>query len=154
MISKKLVLLTSIIALAVSFGAVADKPIYKWKDSQGNIKYTQSKPPRGVQYDTIYQRASSQQDKNANDNSSNAEENLTAKEDDILAQQEAERERLKKANEEVRKKNCQIAKNNVESLENNQRIMTIVDGKETMLSGEDRIERLNKAKANVAKYCN
>lgn len=152
MINKKALLISTLTALTISFSAVADKPIYKWKDSQGNIKYTQSKPPRGTDYEAIYQNTSKKPpEDNAN---SDTESSITAEQDDILAQQQAEKQRVQLANEEIRRKNCEIAKNNMQSLETNQRIMIMEDGKEKMISGEDRIARLNTAKGNVAKYCN
>lgn len=151
MIKRKLLIVSAVLALMVSFNASAEKPIYKWKDNQGNIKYTQSKPPRGTDYETIYQRTSAGAE--TVNTGSEAEQSSTTKEDNILTEQAAAREQAEKANAEIRRKNCQIAKNNAETLENNQRIMTMVDGKETMLSGEDRIARLNEAKTNMVKYC-
>ena len=152
MVNKKTLLISALAALAISFAASANKPIYKWKDDQGNVKYTQSKPPRGTEYETIYQRTTNKAAESVT--KTEVDPNLTAEQNDILAQQEAEKQRVKQVNEEIRRKNCEIAKNNVESLETNQRIMIMEDGKEKMISGEDRIARLNAAKDNVAKYCN
>ena len=151
MISKKLALLTSIITLTLSAGALANKPIYKWKDSQGNIKYTQSKPPRGVDYETIYQRTSPAPAKKSANNEQG--QSISSEQDEILAKQNAEKERVKKANAEIRRKNCQIAQNNLDTLQNTPRVMTIVDGKEKMLSEKDRQDRLSTAKDHVSKYC-
>ncbi|GAA0196999.1 hypothetical protein GCM10009123_00030 [Kangiella japonica] len=150
MVNKKTILLTSIIALALSFSASASKPIYKWKDGQGNIKYTQSKPPRGTEFEIIYQRASdnSQSERVNNQNSSQAD-----LQDDIIAKQSEEIEKAKKANEEIANKNCTIAKNNLETLETSHRVFTVVDGKRRLLTDKERTDKLATAKSNVSKYC-
>lgn len=151
MVNKKTILLTSIIALAISFSASANKPIYKWKDGQGNIKYTQSKPPRGTEFEVIYQRVSdsakSEQSKQQNNSSQSNQQ------DDIIAQQNKEIEKAKKANEEITNKNCTIAKNNLETLESSHRVFTVVEGERRLLTDKERSDKLATAKSNVSKYC-
>lgn len=149
MVNKKTIVLTTIIALALSFSASANKPIYKWKDGQGNIKYTQSKPPRGTEFEVIYQRVGdnpSEQTKKQNDSQTNLQ-------DDIIAQQNSEKEKALKANQEISSKNCTIAKNNLDTLETSRRVFTVVDGERRLLTDKERKDKLKAAKSNVGKYC-
>jgi hypothetical protein len=152
MINKKTILLTSLLTMAMSFSAEANKPIYKWKDSAGNLKYTQSKPPRGTDYDVIYQRQSdsSQQKQNNAESKQQTQNTSTQSQDDIIAQQEA----AKKANEEIRKKNCTIAKNNLDSLQNNRRIFVKEGDGRRVLTDEEKSSRLDETKKDIEEYCN
>lgn len=149
MVNKKTIVFTTIIALALSFSASANKPIYKWKDGQGNIKYTQSKPPRGTEFEVIYQRVGdnpSEQTKKQNDSQTNLQ-------DDIIAKQNSEKEKALKANQEISSKNCTIAKNNLDTLETSRRVFTVVDGERRLLTDKERKDKLEAAKSNVGKYC-
>ncbi|GAA4365597.1 DUF4124 domain-containing protein [Kangiella marina] len=155
MIAKKSLIITTLLALSVSFAALADKPIYKWKDSQGNIKYTQNKPPRGTDFETIYQRQSSNSSDSISQDleSDTPESSNFAEREANIAEQQAKIDQVEQQNEKIREQNCKIAKTNAKSLEQSQNVIAIIDGKETMLAGEDRIKRLNVAKDNIAKYC-
>lgn len=156
MMNKKSLLTFIAIILSLSFVAsAANRPIYKWKDNQGNIKYTQSKPPRGVDYQTIYPRQSGDQkqdksQKSTNDSSSSDKGDL---QDEIIAKQNAEKKRVEKANEEVRAKNCIIAQNNLQSLTTSQRVFTQVDGERRLLTDKERKDKTDAAKGNIEKYC-
>ncbi|WP_223669090.1 DUF4124 domain-containing protein [Kangiella shandongensis] len=153
MISKRSLIITALLALAVSFSAVADKPIYKWKDSQGNIKYTQSKPPRGTDYETIYQRTSTAtkaQSENSQADSAEANDSL----DDVIAKQNKQKDVVAQKNAEIARKNCTIAKNNLEVLQSRTRVQVEENGQRRMLTDQERADKLEKAKANVDKFCN
>ena len=154
MINKKSFLTFAAVLLSLSFAATAAQPIYKWKDSQGNIKYTQSKPPRGTEYQTIYQRQSSNQEQNQTqeetDSSSSDKGDL---QDEIIAKQNEEQKRVEKANEEIRAKNCTIAQNNLKSLTTSQRVFTEVDGERRLLTDKERNDKADAARDNVDKYC-
>ena len=152
MINKKLLIISTILAMAVSFSADANKPIYKWKDSQGNIKYTQSKPPRGTEFETIYQRQSNSEEKTQTSNSKTSE-SVDAQEQ-MLSEQKTEKQRVQKANKEITKKNCMIAQNNLDTLTNSARVFTETDGERRLLTDQERSDKLEVAQANVDKYCN
>lgn len=156
MITKKSLLVTSLLALAVSFSAIASKPIYKWKDNQGNIKYTQSKPPRGIDYQTIYQRQSGDNDKSKpkpEERLDASNDSATKAQDDIIAKQRQEKQRAEKANKEIARKNCTIAKNNIEVLQNRSRVQIEEKGTRRMLTDKERSDKLKKAQENVTKFC-
>ncbi|NVJ67062.1 MAG: DUF4124 domain-containing protein [Gammaproteobacteria bacterium] len=137
---------------AFSFSTVqAAEIIYKWKDSKGNIKYTQSKPPAGIDYTTIKNRSSK----------ASTPPSVTAKkseapvneQDKIIAAQNVEKNRVDALNAERAAKNCTISKNNLEALERTTRIQVEEDGERRMLTDEERANRLKEAQENIAKYC-
>jgi len=139
MINSKTILLTALIGLTVSFGAMANKPIYKWKDTQGNIKYTQSKPPKGTDYDVIYQRIDSST-KNSEKQKADAKTDSLNISDDIT-------------NEEINNANCKIAQKNLNTLKNKTQVYIQSDGEKKLLSAEERENRLKQAQKNVSEYC-
>lgn len=153
MISKKSLLITALLALTVSFNAAANKPIYKWKDNQGNIKYTQSKPPRGVQFETIYQRGGQPPEDAQQNSTQTAEEAAQDPLDETLAKQNAQKDLIAKKNAEIARKNCKIAKNNLEVLESRTRVQVEENGERRMLTDQEREDRLAKAKENINKHC-
>ncbi|WP_228703636.1 DUF4124 domain-containing protein [Kangiella sediminilitoris] len=144
--------MTALLALTVSFSAVADKPIYKWKDSQGNIKYTQSKPPRGTQYETIYQRTSKPSQSQTGQEAGGNEGDSSL--DDVIAQQNKQRDMVAEKNVEIARKNCTIAKNNLEALQSQNLVQVEENGQRRTLSDSERAEKLKEAQANVEKFCN
>lgn len=151
MINKKALLISTLTALTISFSAVADKPIYKWKDSQGNIKYTQSKPPRGTEYETIYQRQTGNSKQESENVSSNSDKNDV--QDEMIAEQEKAKKKVAQANADIRKKNCTIAKNNLQTLTTSARVFTEVDGERRLLTDQERATQTATAQENVDKYC-
>jgi len=159
MINKKSFLTFAAVLLSISFTATAAQPIYKWKDSQGNIKYTQSKPPRGTEYQTIYQRQSGNQEQEQTQESSDSSSSNSSSsdkgdlQDEIIAKQNKEQERVEKANKEIRAKNCTIAQNNLKSLTTSQRVFTEVDGERRLLTDKERNDKTDAAQENVDKYC-
>lgn len=153
MISKKSLFITALLALAVSFSAAADKPIYKWKDSQGNIKYTQSKPPRGTDYETIYQRTSSSDSAQSGNQEAGSTEDTDSL-DDVIAKQNKQKDVVAQKNAEIARKNCTIAKNNLKVLQSKARVQVEENGQRRTLTDKERADKLEAAKANVDKFCN
>ncbi|RDX37550.1 DUF4124 domain-containing protein [Kangiella sp. HD9-110m-PIT-SAG07] len=152
MISKKAFIVSALLALSVSFAAAANKPIYKWKDDQGNIKYTQSKPPRGTEFETIYQRQSNSSEQQSQ-SSRPTQSNTTDTQDQMIAAQESQQKSARQANKEILQKNCEIAKNNSDTLTNSPRVFTEIDGERRLLTDEERSSKLEAAQSNIDKYC-
>lgn len=148
----KIKLLTvSVIAVATIATANAAEVIYKWKDSKGNIKYTQSMPPSGIDYTTIRNRTSKKTE--AQKTQTEASTPKASAEDKMLAAQNAEQQRVNALNAERAAKNCTIAKNNLATLESSPRIRIEENGEQRMLTAEEIADRLKKAKENIGKYC-
>lgn len=136
MINKKTLFIGALTALTISMGAAANKPIYKWKDSQGNIKYTQSKPPRGTDFETIYHRQSNQQQ------TSDANDELVA-----------EQKKRENANKSIRQKNCDVARKNHSTLKNEQSVYIQEGDERRLLTAEEKQERLEQAEENIKSFC-
>ncbi|MBD3666515.1 MAG: DUF4124 domain-containing protein [Kangiella sp.] len=151
----KYIILTAILGLGLSAMASANQPIYKWKDEKGNIKYTQTKPPHGVSYETINQRVSDSKpvSERGNEQSAEAANTMASSQDDVIARQEAQKKSVEEQNKEITRKNCTIAKNNLEVLESRTRVQIEENGQRRMLTDTEREERLKQARENVNKYC-
>lgn len=151
----KYIVLTAIFGFGISVMAGANQPIYKWKDNKGNIKYTQTKPPHGVNYETINQRVSDSkpESQRGNEQSADVSNSMTDAQDDVIAKQEAQKKSIEAQNKEIARKNCTIAKNNLEVLENRTRVQIEENGERRMLTDTEREERLKQARENVKKYC-
>jgi len=151
----KYIILTAILGLGFSAMVSANQPIYKWKDEKGNIKYTQTKPPHGVSYETINQRVSDSKPVSARGNEQSAENSssMTGGQDEVIAKQEAQKKSIEAQNKEIARKNCTIAKNNLEVLESRTRVQIEENGERRMLTDTEREERLKQARENVKKYC-
>ena len=148
----KTVILSAIVALASTGIAIASQPIYKWKDSKGNLKYTQTKPPAGTPYITIKNRDSGSSS-TATTQASEQAQPATSEQDEIIAQQEAEKKSVHEKNLEITRKNCTIAKNNLQVLETRDRVQIEENGGKRLLTEQERADRLAKAKENVSKFC-
>lgn len=154
MVNIKLIILTAIFGLGIATIASASQPIYKWKDDKGNIKYTQTKPPHGVSYETINQRVSDSKPATERGNEQSQESsNMTDAQDEVIAKQEAQKKSIEQQNKEIARKNCTIAKNNLEVLKNRTRVQIEENGERRMLTDTERAERLEQARENVNKYC-
>lgn len=153
MVNIKLIILTAIFGLGIATIASASQPIYKWKDDKGNIKYTQTKPPHGVSYETINQRVSDSKPSDSLDGNTQSQTSVSDQQDKILAEQNAQKKSVEEQNREIAKKNCQIANNNLEVLGSQSRIQIEENGKSRFLTDTERQDRLKQARENVKKYC-
>ncbi len=150
MLKSKLIVLT--IFASFSFAtANAAEIIYKWKDANGNVKYTQSKPPAGIDYIKIRNKGAST--KATKVEKEQAEDSVSGELDGVIADQNKEMNRVDKVNAQRAAKNCTIAKNNLEALTGNNRIQVEENGKLRLLNDDEKSKRLDTAKANVTKYC-
>lgn len=152
MFKSKALIISIITALSFAITNVhAGDVIYKWKDSKGNIKYTQSKPPAGIPYTTIKNRSS--KPSTPPGVKEKAQEEGVSEEDRVLASQNAEQNRVDALNAERAAKNCQISQNNLKALERTTRIQVEEDGKRRILTDQERAARLEEAKKNIEKFC-
>lgn len=149
----KYIVLTAILGIGFSAMTSANQPIYKWKDEKGNIKYTQTKPPHGVAYETIVQRVSNSGSTSSSPMNSQSQDSIATEQDKILAAQNAQKKSAEDQNIEIAKKNCEIATNNLEILESKSRIQIEENGERRMLTDTEREQRLKQARENVKKYC-
>ena len=155
---KSMFKLQSFVAMALfvfaiaSNNAIAGEVIYKWTDTKGQTKYTQSKPPSGIAYTVIRDRTNKDVEAKKLVASSEKDE-LGGKQDEMIAQQNSEKSRVQIANEKRASKNCTISKNNLEALERTTRIQIEEDGKKRVLTDDERSKAMSDARTNIEKYC-
>ena len=148
-----------IISLAAAFSVFAfashadSRPIYKWKDTNGNIQYSQTKPPSGVQFTVLNYRATKDAAAKPQISNSSSTKVQTTKEDEILAKQAIDQQSVATQQDVLNKKNCKISQTNLQVLESKMRIQVEEDGKKRMLTDKERMDKLTQAKENVDKFC-
>ena len=147
---KSTVLLAA--AFAFMFGPLAEAAMYKWVDEDGNVVYSEKKPPQGVAGQEIKKHGAGISDEEAQSqlDSLRDKADAAAEERDIkdeVAGQQAERSA-------TIKKNCEIARKNKTLLETTARVtLKDEDGNDYFLEDEDRQNKLADAQAQVDRYC-
>lgn len=150
----KIKLFTLSLLATLSISAVnAAEVIYKWKDSSGNIKFTQSKPRAGIDYITIRNRTETKTSTAKPRTTSKLDEEVSNQQDQVIATQNADKARVDAINAQRAEKNCTISKNNLQALERTTRVQINEDGKRRMLTDQERADKLSEAKKNIEKYC-
>jgi hypothetical protein len=126
--------------------------MYKWIDADGNVVYSQTKPPGGVPAEEIKKRSTGVSDEESAQQLEGLRDKADAESEDRELKEEIAKEELDR--DEVIKKNCEIARHNQTLLETPARVtLTAEDGTEYFLSDEERQEKLLDARAQVERYC-
>jgi len=150
--------LSILLMLAVfSVTAVAATKVYKWVDKDGNIHYSEQKPPN-QQADTLHIKENkptpvSVENKQAMDES---EANANQALEEQQVQQRAEAEKSLAAADQVNKqKLCQQAKANRDALNASVRVSKIdpETGEQVRMSDDERISALQKAEQAIKDFC-
>jgi hypothetical protein len=128
--------------------------MYKWTDETGQTVYSQTRPPTGNA--TRIDKAPAPDPAAAEQRRQQLREQLERSYD-----QETEQGRLEAEEEEAerqrqtRSKNCEAARKNLQTLENlGRRMVRTPDGDYQLLSEQARQEKMEKARADIEKYCN
>ena len=133
----------SIVAIGLLAGssALANDPVYKWKDANGQSHYSQQ-PPDGVKYETI-----------STSGLTTANSTPTAASGATGAQASAAGATT--PGQAARQKGCEAAQKNVDTFTNAGAVTMDVngDGKPVALSPSQQTEQLALAKQQVAVYC-
>lgn len=107
-------LLYGVLFLGALFSTAAQAEIYKWKDANGVVRYSDIPPPANVQVESMQGKKKPVSGPQKQDEPA-AEEPGTQSKADTL--DEAKRkEKLKEAETLVKKENCEKAKSNLEAL--------------------------------------
>jgi hypothetical protein len=125
--------------------------MYKWVDEEGNVQYTQSPPPRDIEYSTLKPPP-----KIDSERSQNQLEKRKSKVNE-LREERQKRTADKKTSEEEKtrlKKNCATAKANLASYVMPRVKITAKDGSVIRITEEDRQRRITEAKERVQEFCN
>lgn len=124
--------------------------MYKWVDADGNVQYTQSPPPEGVESATIKPPPAVD-----TGNAIKQLENQKQRADQYLEDQDKQKEEKQTAGTELAQKKalCEQAKARVASYERPRVNIVAEDGTRTRAPEETRLEELKKSKEDVDKYC-
>lgn len=159
----KLALLLVWIALLPS---LANAEIYKWKDKDGRIRYSDTPPPSNIKIEPIGKKipkssgtssAASTEDGAA---ASSPSKDAASSKDEAAAKRAKDAEKQKKAEAskqeelKIRQENCNVARRNLATYTNGGRISTVDEKGERTYLGDDEIAR-GKADSqrDVEKYC-
>jgi len=141
------------LALALaSTPLVAHAAIYKWVDEDGNVVYSQQKPPGYTKVEVLEEPSPPVSDEEAKEQLESLREKAEAagEERDLkekVAEEIAERE-------ERIKKNCEIARQNLALLETPARVtLQDAEGNPYFLEEEERQAKIEEARDQVARYC-
>lgn len=142
-----------LVAFLGTAGAQAD--IYRWKDNQGQMHYTENPPPpgnkdRGTVIRTTGPATGAQEQ--AQKRSESVAERLKTFRDNRAEKQKKESER--KTETERLAQNCDAAKSNLAKLENRRlRRLTDNEGNVTVLTEEERQKKIEEARKVVRENC-
>jgi hypothetical protein len=133
--------------------AYAGGTIYKWVDEQGNVHYLDTPPPPGGNYQIIHKSPAPGQDPTAVMNE--LKKKVEAVDKARETQQQSQQQRTQQADLETKRaESCEQAKQNLEILaKSSHPIRTEADGKQTVLTEEQRRDEVQKNQKLVEQYC-
>ncbi|MFC4158739.1 DUF4124 domain-containing protein [Chitinimonas lacunae] len=131
--------------LALGLALPASAAVYKWKDAQGNIQYSDTPPPP---------QSKAQELKVKNSGGVNPLE-YAPKADPKAAGQNAESEKQKQANREANADNCKKARAQLSYLEKTSGPMNKIneEGRSVRMSGEEREGQLKQLRDQISQFC-
>ena len=143
----------SVLVLLLVYGipAYAGSAVYKWVDEQGNVQYRDTPPPAGVNYQIIQRPPPGQAPETAiSEQQKKMEAADKAKQNQPLQPDTAGAEDLEARRAAV----CKQAQANLEILAKSPHpIRTGADGKQSILTEEQRQEEITKNQKYVQEYC-
>lgn len=168
-------MLRILLMCAIALPNLANAEIYKWKDSDGKMRYSDVPPPSNIKQESLYgkqiPKPSNQAplapvpgDINASMNNKGAASGKTEKapltKEEAAAKRAADAEQQKKDDEakkaelKMKQENCKVAKSNLAMYTNGGRIAkTNENGERQYLSDADINQGKLDAKKEVDKYC-
>lgn len=149
-----LLLLTALLALPLS----ANAEIYKWKDKDGTVRYSDTPPPSNVPHQSLgVKKAITPQPAAATSGKGGAAakpENAEEKPQES-PEQAKERQRVEEANQKIKQQNCDNAQANLKTFEQGGRISrTNEKGEREYFDDAAMAKELAKAKKEIAEFCN
>jgi hypothetical protein len=150
--NMRILLATASVCLAMGpFGTVSAK-LYKWVDENGNVTYSERKPPADVQSEPVKLRGIESTDDHAQEKLDQMKDSFTIRDE---AQKKAEADEAQaRLRADRYKKNCEIARQNLQVIRSTSRVTAINDeGERYYLSDEELGARRSESEAQVTKYC-
>ncbi len=141
-----------IVAVANAIGSTisAAGEIYKWRDENGKVHYSNTPPPGGGS--EVIQQAPPPKD--AGKPNERLQKELKAFDERYKKRKEAEDARhTAKQDQAIRMHNCSAAKQNLANLENRGRAMVKEGDSYTRLSEAERQRKINEAKKRMEENC-
>ncbi len=145
--------------MAVFSMATAAQNMYRWVDADGNVHYSDQRPPAGAKDAKSIKRART----NSDENTEGAVESTSYvdKEADFQERQQNRADADAKAKQEVEtaalsNKNCDISRNNLETLTNpvgGRLRETNAEGVIVYVSEEERQRQMAQARQDVNEWC-
>jgi len=150
-----LVILASILAMPIA----ANAQIYKWKDKDGSVRYSDTPPPSNVQYESLGGRRAAVPATPSEAESAREQKPTEAVADEVTPpespQQLQERQRIKEAELKLKQDNCKAAQANVRTFERGGRVTRINEKGELIYFDDAEIAKnLEEARRDVTQYCN
>jgi hypothetical protein len=137
-------LLLGLLACALSLPALAADKVYKWKDANGIVHFTDQPPPKGTEFDNVQVKGSVTTELSGAEKGNPADPGKAADEAAAAAAAAAT----------PNKQQCDEAKTQVSQLSGPGDVATTdKDGKTVRLNKESRANELAIAKAKVQTYC-
>ena len=147
-----------IIGLFLLSSVEAKQKYYKWKDADGNIHYSESKPSNTAvsEVKVNKSRPTTNPVKNEEDGDSTQDDAVNTEKSEnekaFDAYNEKEKIRVEKLNNQ---ENCKIAKQNLSTLQQTQRVRKLdpKTGEYTRMDDSQRMNSLNAAKRLIKEVC-
>ena len=147
-LSRALLIVALVNALGSAVSAASE--IYKWRDENGKVHYSNTPPPRG-EVEIIKQTPPP---KDAGKPDERLQQEMKAFDERYKKRKEAEKERqTAKQDQAIRKQNCAAAKQNLTNLENRGRAMVKEGDTYTRLSEDERQKKISEAQKRMEEFC-
>lgn len=151
-----LVILASILAMPIA----ANAQIYKWKDKDGSVRYSDTPPPGNTQYESLGGRkpaseaslldAPATKTNPASPVANGTEAKPKETPEQIKAKQDTDAENLK-----IKQQNCATARANLQTYEQGGRISRMnSEGEREYFDDEALAKGAEQARQDVAEFCN
>lgn len=124
--------------------------MYKWVDEEGNVQYTQTPPPAGIEAETI--KPPPKVDTGAALKELEAQQEKAAELRESRLEQ-AEKEAQARQELELRKKNCELAKARLASYERPMVKFVQEDGTRVRATEEERQAEIVKSQEMIKEWC-
>lgn len=131
----------------------AQAATYKWVDEEGNVQYSQSPPPPGVEGETIKPPPPPPVIPEAVTSETGTPDKPRDVQEQNTEQEQVSKEEIDARNVAIRKKNCQTGKDNLASYTRPRVRKVQEDGTRVVLTEEERQDLIKKAEAMIKEYC-
>jgi len=124
--------------------------MFKWVDEEGNVQYTQSPPPAGIEAETIQPPPPVDSDAALKQ----LKENQTQS-DDYFKQQQKEVDKMADEDKKLamQKKNCEMARARLDSYSRPRVKFVQEDGSRVAATEEERQEQIKKSEDMIKEFC-